>query len=324
MINTNVKNLLPLSALFMINTALAQTLIVASNAENHAALLDANTYKVLATLPTGEGPHEIVVSKDGRYAYVAISGPREKAGNSIAVLDLKQCAVKTNFNLGEYVLPHDLKVSNDGTLLWVTCAPSQTVLEIATTNGEIKRSWKTGQEGGWMIAVTPDERKLYVANFEGKSISVIDRSKDSVRTLPMSGGQMALDVSPNGREVWAGDYENNRIAVIATANDSIVKTFPSGGARLVRLKFTPDGKEVLAPHGESKTVTVIDADHYKMSASIAVDAPPKVITISSDGKRAFLTNPAAHQITILDIAARKQSKIISTGKTPDGIAWSNH
>lgn len=309
--------------LFITKTTLAQTLIVASNAENHATLLEAVTYKTLTTLPTGEGPHEIAVSKDGRYAYVAISGPREKPGNSITVLDLKQRVVKTSFNLGEYALPHDLKTSSDGALLWVTCAPSQTVLEIATATGEMKRSWKTGQEGGWMLAATPDDRKLYVANFEGKSISVIDRSNNLVHTIPVSGGQMAFDVAPNGREVWAGNYENNRIAVIAVASDSIVKTFPSGGTRLVRLKFTPDGKEVLVPHGESKTVTVFDALHYKMSASIAVDAPPKVIAISSDGKRAFLTNPATHQITILDIAARKQSKIISTGKTPDGIAWSN-
>lgn len=323
MINKKAFALLMTSTLLFATSLRAQILIVASNADHHAALLDATTLKPLATLPTGEGPHEIAVSRDGRYAYVAISGPREKSGNSITVLDLKQRIVKTNISLGEYVQPHDLKVSNDGALLWATCAPSQTVLEIATTTGEIKRNWKTGQEGGWMLAITPDERKLYVANFEGKSISVIERSNNSVRTIPMSGGQMALDVSPNGREVWAGDYENNRIAAIAAANDSIITTFPSGGARLLRLKFTPDGKQVLAPHGESKTVTILDAAQYKMSASIAVSERPKVITISSDGKRAFLTNPGADQVTVLDIANRKQSGTFPVGKTPDGIAWSN-
>ncbi len=318
----SITVLMPLALLFATSAA-AQVLIVASNAEHHAALLDATTFKTLATLPTGEGPHEIAASRDGRYAYVAIPGSREKSGNSITVLDLKQRVIKTTFDLGEYAQPHDLTVSTDGALLWVTCAPSQTVLEIATTTGEIKRSWKTGQEGGWMLAATPDERKLYVANFEGKSISVIDRSNDSVRTIPMSGGQMALDVSPNGREVWAGDYENNRIAVIAVANDSILTTFPSGGARLLRLKFTPDGKEVLASHGESKTVTVFDTKQRQQRASIAVSTPPKVITISANGKHAFLTHPSAHQVTVLDIAKRKRSRTFPTGKTPDGIAWSN-
>ena len=48
---------------------------------------------------------------------------------------------------------------------------------------------------------------------------------------------------------------------------------------------------------------------------------PKVITISGDGKRAFLTNPADHQATVIDIAARKVERIFATGKTPDGIVW---
>lgn len=78
MINTMMMNLLPLCALLMIKTALAQTLIVASNSENHATLLVAATYKTPATLPTGEGPHEIAVSKDGRYAS-SQSQAREKS-----------------------------------------------------------------------------------------------------------------------------------------------------------------------------------------------------------------------------------------------------
>ena len=310
-----------LFALMMPLSIHAQILIIAGNAEDRASLVDARTFASLASLPVGEGPHEIAVSQDGRFAYVAISGPREKPGNRITVLDIKQRAVKTNFDLGEYTLPHDLRVSNDGALLWVTCAPSQTVLEVETGTGKIKRTWKTGQEGGWMLAVTPDERKLYVANFEGKSLSVIDRVHDAVRTIPMHGGQMALDVSPDGREVWAGDYEGNHVAVITTANDSIVATFPSGGERLLRLKFTPNGKEVLAPHGGSKSVTIFDVRQRALRAKLELASAPKVITISGDGKRAFLTNPTDHQVTVVDIAARKVERTFATSKTPDGIVW---
>lgn len=299
----------------------AQVLIIAGNAEHRAAIVDANTFASLALLPVGEGPHEIAVSQDGRFAYVAISGPREKPGNSITVLDIKRRAVKTIFDLNEYMQPHDLRVSNDGALLWVTCAPAQTVLEIDTDTGSIKRKWKTGQDGGWMLAVTPDERKLYVANFEGKSLSVIERMSDAVRTIPMRDGQMALDVSPDGREVWAGDYENNHIAVIATANDSILATFPSGGERLLRLKFTPNGKEVLAPHGGSKSVSIFDARQRVMRAKLELALAPKVIAISGDGKLAFLTNPADHQATVIDIAARHVERTFAAGKTPDGIVW---
>lgn len=319
--NTQTVILQTLFALAMPLCIHAQVLVVAGNAEHRAAIVDAKTFESLASLPVGEGPHEIAVSQEGRFAYVAISGPREKPGKSITVLDIKRRTVKTNFDLGEYVQPHDLRVSNDGALLWVTCAPAQTVLEIATDTGSIKRKWKTGQDGGWMLAVTSDERKLYVANFEGKSLSVIDRVHDAARTIPMRGGQMALDVSPDGREVWVGDYENNHITVIASANDSIVATFSSGGERLLRLKFTPDGKQVLAPHGGSKSISIFDARQRAMRAKLELTLAPKVIAISGDGKRAFLTNPADHQATVIDIAARKVERTFATGKTPDGIVW---
>jgi hypothetical protein len=40
-------------------------------------------------------------------------------------------------------------------------------------NSKLRRHWKLDQEGAWMLSGTPDERKLYAANLEGKSVSVI-------------------------------------------------------------------------------------------------------------------------------------------------------
>src|SRR2546430_9232662 len=45
------------------------------------------TLKTVAQIPTGEGPHEITVSDDGKMAFVANYGARTP-GNTISVMDL--------------------------------------------------------------------------------------------------------------------------------------------------------------------------------------------------------------------------------------------
>ncbi len=176
-------------------------LVVSVNGENQAALIDPTTYKILARLPTGINPHDIAVSADGRYAYIAVMGTQSEPGHTLTVLDLMRRAVKTTIELSPYMRCHDLRVSRDGARLWATCAPSKAVIEIDVDSGRVIRDWKLDQDGAWMLVVTPDERKIYTANLEGKSVSVIDRRANTVRNLPFDSSQIGIDVSPNGREV---------------------------------------------------------------------------------------------------------------------------
>lgn len=310
-------------ALSVCLNANAQILVVASNEEHHAVLVNPNNGQVFAKLPTGRGPHEIAVSPDGEFAYVANSGPQGEPGNTITVLDLKTRAVKTTFDLGSYTQPHDLRVSRDGSLLWVACAPAQKILEIDARSGKILKTWETKQEGGWMLAPTPDDRKIYVANLEGGSISVIDRIAGAVRSLPFRQGAIGIDCSPDGREVWVSSMNENIIAVVDNATGQITATFDSPGKAPVRVKFTPDGKKALVVHSESKELSVFDAAKRRLLTAIKLAESPKVIALSRDGRRAFLTNPSAHKMTVVDLTANQVLDTFPVGKTPDGIAWSD-
>jgi YVTN family beta-propeller protein len=65
----------------------APTLLVLNKAENSLALVDPATMQVVARVPTGEGPHEVVASADGRTAYVSNYGAQQP-GNTLSVIDL--------------------------------------------------------------------------------------------------------------------------------------------------------------------------------------------------------------------------------------------
>jgi YVTN family beta-propeller protein len=175
-----------------------------------------------------------------------------------------------------------------------------------------------------MLAPTPDDRKIYVANIEGGSISIIDRIAGAVQTLPFRQGAIGVDCSPDEREVWVSSTSENVIAVVDNATGKITATFDSQGQSPVRVKFTPDGKRVLVVHGKSKELSVFDSAKRRLITAIKLAESPKVITLSSDGRRAYLTNPSAHQVTVVDLAANRVLATFAVGKTPDGIAWSNH
>ncbi len=298
----------------------ADLLVVASNAEHHLALINANNFETIATLPTGKGPHEITVSPDGRRAYVAISGtgPNGIPGKTITVIDLEKRTVKATFDLGTYTLPHDTALSQDGRRLWVTCAPSQTILELDAEDGKILKTYKIPQDGAWFLKVTPDGRKIYTANLEGKSLCVIDRTTDSVKTIALEAGALGLDITPDGKEIWVC---SSAVQVIDTATDKITATIPVGGSGANRIKLTADGKQAVVSISDTRQLAVFDVKTRQRQATIEMTHTPKVITVSGDAKQAFLSNPQASTVTVVDLSAHKQIATFAVAKTPDGIAW---
>ena len=56
------------------HAALTGTLVASNMNDNSATIIDAASGRVRATVPTGEGPHEVAISNDGRWAMVSNYG----------------------------------------------------------------------------------------------------------------------------------------------------------------------------------------------------------------------------------------------------------
>lgn len=69
------------------------TLIVLNKSDAAAILISLKTGKAVTTLPTGEGPHEVGVSRDGKTAVITNYGLRQQPGSSLTVINLQQCRV---------------------------------------------------------------------------------------------------------------------------------------------------------------------------------------------------------------------------------------
>jgi len=283
-------------------------LVVAYMGDSQVALVDGTTFQTLVTLEAGKSPHEVRVSPDGRRAYVA-------AGKTITALDLKSRKVKANFDLGSYSA-HDIRVSRDGRRIWAACAGAQTILELDAETGKTLKAYKTEQQGSWFVEVTADERKLYTPNLEGKSVSVIERATGRVKVIRFEHPVYGIDITPDGRQVWVSGRD---LAVIDTAADEVVATIKTPEADTGRIRITPDGRKVVV--ALSRTLAVFDAQTRRLLSETALAASPKVLTLSGDGRRAFLTNPGDNSISVVDIVAGRPLGVFPSGKRPDGIGW---
>lgn len=286
----------------------AGVLVIASMDESKIVLVDGKTYKTIATFDSGKSPHEVRVSPDKRRAYVA-------AGRTVTVIDLKNRKVLTNFNLGEYGA-HDIRVSRDGRRIWLACAGKEAVLELDAETGKVLQTYKTNQKGSYFVEITPDERKIYTPNLEGKSVSIITRATGEVKVIPFEAPVYGIDITPDGKQIWVSGGD---LGVIDTTTDKVIARVKTSEAETGRFRLTSDGKRAVI--ALAKKLVVYDVKTRRLISETELSASPKVMTLSADNRRAFLTNPDDNSVSVVDIIAGKQLTTFQTGKKPDGIGW---
>jgi DNA-binding beta-propeller fold protein YncE len=309
----NLSSLFACSLLMLLSAALtgrAGVLVIAYMDEAKVALVDGKTYKTLAVFDAGKNPHELRISPDRRRAYIA-------AGKTITVVDIKNRKVEANFDLGEYSA-HDIRVSRDGKRIWAACAGKESILELDAETGKTLRAYKTNQKGSWFVEITPDERKIYAPNLEGKSVSVIDRVTGDVKVIPFEAPVYGIDITPDGKQVWVSGGD---LGVIDTATDRVIARIKTSEAETGRLRLTSDGRKAVV--ALSKKLVVYDVRTRRLISETELGASPKVMTLSGDNRRAFLTNPDDDSVSVVDIVAGKRLTAFQTGKKPDGIGWAD-
>ncbi|MDD9895571.1 MAG: hypothetical protein OXU24_07270 [Gammaproteobacteria bacterium] len=80
------------------------TLIVLNKQGHDASFIDLGSGEIIATLPTGRGPHELVVTDDGKWAI----GTDYSGGNSLTVFEVEPLSVARTIDLSDYLRPHGI------------------------------------------------------------------------------------------------------------------------------------------------------------------------------------------------------------------------
>ena len=317
-------------------SAQGPALVVLNKAEASASIISLADGRTIATMPVGDGPHEVAVSPDGHWAVAANYGGRT-AGSSLTLLDLRNRRAARTIDLGTYARPHGIAYLPDGKRVVVTSEQARALVIVDVPNGKVDRVIETGQPGH-LMTLAKDGRHAWTANIATGSVSLVDLDRGTVvKTVVTGSGPEGNDVSPNGRELWAADRTLNRITVLDANTLDSLASIPTGEFPN-RLHFTPDGRWVFVSNIRSGTVDVIDAaarrtvDHITFAFDSTQANPtvlgtmgrtpqPEGILISPDGRRAWIALSAMNRLAEVDVPTRRVVRYLTTGREPDGMGY---
>jgi YVTN family beta-propeller protein len=108
------------------------------------------------------------------------------------------------------------------------------------------------------IGVTPDGRKVYVANRSSANVSVIDVSrKDEICKIAVGSSPSCIAITPDGTRVFVTNKDENTVSVINTLTDTVFCTIPVG-KEPIGITISRDGKMAFVANSMSDNITAID------------------------------------------------------------------
>jgi YVTN family beta-propeller protein len=328
-----------------------EALLVLSKGDHTLAIVDPTTGKVVAKAPSGEDPHEVVASDDGKFAYISNYGGG--AFNTITVIDLVDQKVAKTIHLGALWGPHGLDYA--GGKVWFTAEAAKAIGSYDPAESSIDWIMGTGQDRTHMIIVSHDLKQIFTSNVSSASLSILDKVNRPVfappgrnddkkgpppppppaggpggppggnweqTVIPVGRGAEGFDASPNGKELWAANAQDGTISIVDLATKKVTATLQANVPGANRLKFTPDGKLVFVTSLSGSGIAILDATTHKEVKRILKDNRAAGIQMQPDGSRVYLACTGDNYVAVVNLKTLEVSDKINAGPQPDGLAWS--
>jgi YVTN family beta-propeller protein len=326
----------------------ANALLVLAKQDSVLLIVDPSSLQLLARIPVGSDPHEVIASTDGTTAYVSNYG--FGAYNTLAVVDLVAQKALPSINLGPLRGPHGLAFVGGKT--WFTAEAAKAIGSYDPASKSVDWILGTGQNRTHMIYVSPDTKLIITTNVSSGTVSMIEKTVGgggpggpppgaapgrppqgpggpmgspqadwSETVVSVGSGSEGFDVTPDGKEIWVANAGDGTVSIIDVASKRVRETLAANVGGANRLKFTPDGKLAFISTLRGPDVTVIDTATRKTIKRIAVGHGAAGIVMQPDGARAFVACSPDGYVAVIDIHSMEVVGRIEAGRDPDGLAW---
>ena len=303
--------------------AQAKPLLLALNKqESTLAVIDPATMKVVGKVPTGDSPHEVVTSADGKTAFVANYGA-QTPGSSLSVIDLATLKETRRVDLTPLLRPHGLVEM--GGKIYFTAEVNRSVARYDPATNKVDWLMGTGQNGSHMVVVSVDQKRIYTANIGSDSVTAFEFNNvppaaSKITQIPVGKQPEAIDLAPDGKEIWVGLNADLGVDIVDAATLKTVERIKLG-ERPYRVKFSPDGKQVLFTMPNTKEIIVYDRATRKETRRLKLESAPLGVVFSADGKTAFVSVVQPDAVLKIDLEKMVVAGRAETGQAPDGLAF---
>ena len=166
-------------------------------------------------------------------------------------------------------------------------------------------------------AITPDGKKIYVADRDLATVTVLDAKTFSViKTIvtPSAGAVDIISSPPSFQRIYVSNQITGVLTVISTATDTVLGNVNLGGSPN-RVAITPDGSLLFVGQSVGGLVLILDAltspSTPSLLASVFVGGKPGATSITPNGHTAYTASATNSTLTIIDIKTLSTTGIIS-------------
>ena len=335
------------SSLLVAQSSSESSLLVLSKRGHTLAVVDPSSLKVLAKVPVGDDPHEVIASADGRTAYVSNYGGGSL--HTLAVIDLVEQKALPPIDLEPLHGPHGLTFVGGKT--WFTAEGSKVIGRFDPATQKVDWVLGTGQDRTHMIWVSEDEKKIVTANVASGTMTLMElvarrqrpggpppggprppgapsgpppgpRGPDWEATVVKVGsGPEGFDVLGDGKTVWVANAQDGTVSVVDFASRKVIDTLAIDVRGANRLKFTLDGKTALISTLDGPELVFVDVASKRVAKRLKIGTGAAGIVMQPNGTRAFVACSPDDYVAVIDLKTRDVVGKIDAGGEPDGMAW---
>lgn len=292
----------------------AETLLIADKTANTLVYFDTDTRQVTHSVPVGANPHEVVVTRDGRFAITSNS-----RSNTVSVVDLQKHEEVERLESPLFQYPHGMAVHPNGETLYLTSERNRLLLTIDLTTRRVAAEVPTGMDGSHMVVLSPGGERAYLANRESGTVSLIETGDpSSIHHATAGDGAEGMALSHDGRRLVVANRNDNDLYLFDGSDLRLEGTIPLGEGP-VRVAIAPDDRRAFVTHRASAQVHVVDLMSRTVTAKIAVGEGPGGMAFDSKGALLYVANTSAGTISVVDLATSAVDATHVAGEGPDGM-----
>ena len=301
-------------------------IIQTNSAGDNVHIIDPATNKVVGQISGIEVGHGAAAAPDGSRLYVS-----NEADSTLDVVDGRTLRVMSKVPLTGH--PNNIAASRDGARVYVAIRQAPGAVDVVDTaslqrvksipiKGEVHNTY-----------VTPDGRFVVAGSIAGKNLTVIDqRTEEPVWTLDFELGvrPLAFDQNADGSTkrifVQLSDFNGFAVVDFATRKEVTRVTLPQiaagkkpvmeGGNASHGMAVTADNRLLVVNSRLNSAVYVYSLPDLKLAGSVDVGIAPDWVTLTPDGRSAYVANAGSNSVSVVDLAAMREVVRIPVGQVP--------
>jgi YVTN family beta-propeller protein len=301
-------------------------IIQTNSAGDDVSIIDPAINKVVGVIHGIEVNHGVAVAPDGTRLYISNEGQR-----TLDVVDEKTLKVIRSVPLSGH--PNNIAIGKDGRRVYVSINVAPGAVDVVDTNSLEKVNTIPVKGAVHNTYVTPDGKYVVSGSIASKTITVIDAQTEvPLWSLVMDKGirPMAFAANPDGSTKWIFVQLTgfNGFAVVDFASRKEINRIKNpdlppgkapylvGGSESHGMAVTSDAKTLIVNSRLNSAIYSYSLPDLKLQGSAEVGRSPDWVTLTPDGKTAYVACAASNFVSVVDLRSMKEVTRIPVGEVP--------